>query len=57
MLFAQFENPVLTATLGADKTSAPVAPIRLLVEEDTHNDDIIAAWSSDKCDMMASRDE
>ena len=57
MLVVQFENPVLTATLGADKTSTPAAPIRLLAEEDTHNDDIVAAWLSDKCDMIASRDE
>ena len=57
MLVVQFENPVLTATLGADETSTPAAPIRLLVEEDTHDDDIVAARSSDKCDMMASRDK
>ena len=57
MLVVQFENPVLTATLGADKISTPAAPIRLLVEEDTHDDDIVAARSSDKCDMTVSRDE
>ena len=57
MLVVQFENPVLTATLGADETSTPAVPIRLLVEEDTHDDDIVAARSSDKCDMMASRDK
>ena len=57
MLVAQFENPVLTATLGANETSAPAAPIRVLVEEDTHDDNIVAARSSDKRDMMASRDK